>query len=167
MRRSAPDPAAAVEALARHGVAFIVVGNVAGVLHGAPVTTFDIDVVHRRDEDNVRRLMEALTELRAGYRDLTDRHLPPKADLLSAAGHNLFRTSAGDLDALGTVGNGLSYEDLLPRSDTFSVRGFEVRCVSLELLIELKEQAGRPKDLAVLPVLRRTLAVRRGGGLDP
>src|SRR3954469_15459828 len=105
MGRVSPDPVGALEGLSRHGVAFVVVGNVAGVLHGSPVTTFDIDIVHRRDADNIQRLMTALPELKAGYRDLTDRHLPPKPDLLGAAGHNLFRTSAGDLDALGTVGN--------------------------------------------------------------
>ena len=110
--------------------------------------------------------MSALTELRAGYRDLTDRHLPPTPDVLGAVGHNLFRTSAGDLDALGTVGSGLSFDDLLARSVTFEVRGFQVRCISLELLIELKEQAGRPKDLAVLPVLRRTLALLLDGSHD-
>lgn len=166
MRRVPPDPVAALRVLSRHGVEFIVVGNVAGVLHGAPVTTFDIDIVHRRDDANVRRLMAALAELRAGYRDLTDRHLPPKPDLLMTAGHNLFRTAAGDLDALGSVGPALSFDDLLPRSVTFHLTdGFEVRCVSLEQLIELKESAGRPKDLAVLPVLRRTLQMRRDGGL--
>jgi hypothetical protein len=36
--------------------------------------------------------------------------------------------------------------------------GLTVRVVDLPTLIELKEKAGRPKDLAVLPVLRATLA---------
>jgi hypothetical protein len=36
--------------------------------------------------------------------------------------------------------------------------GLVVHVIDLPTLIELKEQAGRPKDLAVLPVLRATLA---------
>jgi hypothetical protein len=35
--------------------------------------------------------------------------------------------------------------------------GRTVRVLSLPALIEAKERAGRPKDLAVLPVLRATL----------
>src|SRR6478609_7088814 len=100
MRRDPPDPAVALRTLCQHGVAFVVVGNVAGVLHGAPLTTFDVDIVHQRSDENIARLMAALSELKAGYRDLTTRHLPPNPALLRAAGHNLFRTRAGDLDAL-------------------------------------------------------------------
>jgi len=33
-----------------HRVEFIVVGWVSAVLHGAPVTTFDLDVVHARSQ---------------------------------------------------------------------------------------------------------------------
>lgn len=35
--------------LAGHGVDFIVVGGVAAVLGGAPISTFDLDIVHARD----------------------------------------------------------------------------------------------------------------------
>jgi hypothetical protein len=35
--------------------------------------------------------------------------------------------------------------------------GLTVRVLSLPALIEAKERLGRPKDLAVLPVLRATL----------
>jgi len=37
-----------------HQVDFIVVGGVAAVLQGAPVSTFDVDVVHSREEGNTR-----------------------------------------------------------------------------------------------------------------
>jgi len=39
----------------------IVVGGVAAVLQGAPIATFDLDLVHRRSEENVARLQDALT----------------------------------------------------------------------------------------------------------
>lgn len=39
---------AALRLLSERHIEYIVVGMVAGVLHGAPVTTFDLDVVHRR-----------------------------------------------------------------------------------------------------------------------
>ena len=39
--------------------------------------------------------------------------------------------------------------------------GLKIRILDLETLIEVKTGAGRPKDMAVLPILRQTLAERR------
>lgn len=149
----------------RHDVEFIVVGMMAGVLHGALVSTLDLDVVHRRTEDNIARLLLALTEMGAGYRDLTGRHLPPSPTLLAATpGHNLFSTRLGAVDALATIGTALGYEELLPRSVEVEVGGLRVRVLRLEELIALKQAAGRPKDLAALPALRQTLEESRRKG---
>jgi len=57
-----------LKVLTRHRVDFIIVGGVSAVLHGAPVTTFDLDVVHSRDQKNLARLLAALQELEAVYR---------------------------------------------------------------------------------------------------
>jgi hypothetical protein len=38
-------------------VDYIVVGGMAGVLHGAPVVTADLDIVHSRAAPNVARLL--------------------------------------------------------------------------------------------------------------
>jgi hypothetical protein len=54
--------------LAANEVEFIVVGMTAGVLQGAPVTTIDLDVVHRRNPHNVARLLRVLSSLDAVYR---------------------------------------------------------------------------------------------------
>jgi hypothetical protein len=76
-----------------------------------------------------------------------------------SAGHQLLTTKHGDLDCLGTIGEAQSYEDLLARAPELEVRpGLVLRVIDLPTLIELKEKAGRPKDIAVLPVLRATLA---------
>jgi len=44
------------------GVDFIIVGGVSAVLQGAPVTTFDLDLVHSREAENITRLLSALTQ---------------------------------------------------------------------------------------------------------
>jgi hypothetical protein len=41
--------------LAAHDVELIVVGMLSGVLQGTPLTTADIDIVHRRSKENVER----------------------------------------------------------------------------------------------------------------
>ena len=50
-----------------------------------------------------------------------------------------------------------------PPSDDAALRKI-IRVLGLSALIDAKQRAGRPKDLAVLPVLRATLdeAKRRG-----
>jgi hypothetical protein len=143
--------------LAENDVEFVVVGMAAGILQGAPGTTLDLDVVHRRSPENVERLLRVLTELDATYRH-DPRGLRPAESHLASAGHQLLRTRLGDLDCLGTIDQDRRYEDLLPISVEMTIAvGRTVRVLSLPALIEAKERAGRPKDLAALPLLRATL----------
>ncbi len=143
--------------LAGSDVEFIVVGLMAGVLRGAPVMTADLDLVHRRTAENVSRLLQVLAGLDAFYRH-DPRRLRPEASHLMSPGHQLLVTTHGDVDCLGAIGGGRGYEELVDRAPQLDLGdGLAVRVLDLETLIELKEQAGRPKDIAVLPVLRATL----------
>jgi hypothetical protein len=63
------DLTALIENLTSAGVEFIVVGGAAAVLHGAPTSTIDLDIVHRQTPDNVNRLLGVLTRLDTIYRD--------------------------------------------------------------------------------------------------
>jgi len=73
-------------------------------------------------------------------------------------GHQLLTTTHGDLGCLGEIGEGIGYEELLGRTVEMKLSGGRaVRVLSLPALIEAKERAGRPKDLAALPVLRAAL----------
>ncbi len=149
--------------LASQDVEFVVVEMTAGVLQGAPVTTVDLDIVHRRDPEDVARLLRVLAEIDAVYRH-DPRRLRPQESHLVSPGHQLVSTSHGDLDCLGTIDDGKSYEDLLERAVEMRLAdGHVVRVLSLPALIASKERAGRPKDLAALPVLRATLdEIERG-----
>ena len=147
----------ALEILAKHRVDLVVVGGVAAVLNGAPIATFDLDVVHVRSQENLDRLAAALKDLEARYRDVSGRDLWPETAALAGDGHHLLLTRCGPMDVLGQIGNGRRYEDLLPDAVTISVGGAMVRVLGLSALIRTKEEAGRDKDLAVLGILRQTL----------
>ena len=54
--------------LAENEVEFVVVGMAAGILQGAPLATVDLDIVHRRSQANVERLLGVLAQLDATYR---------------------------------------------------------------------------------------------------
>ncbi|MCL4810597.1 MAG: hypothetical protein KJ062_22785, partial [Thermoanaerobaculia bacterium] len=141
----------ALAVLAEHEVELIVVGGISAILQGAPVVTLDLDVVHRRTPENVRRLLAALRSIDARYRH-DPRGLVPEESHLLGPGHNLLQTTCGPLDALGAIDAGLAYEDLLPDSEEVRVGpGLSTRVLALRRLVELKTTAGRPKDLAALP----------------
>jgi predicted nucleotidyltransferase len=161
-------PAAAdriLRELAAAGVDFVVIGGVAAVLHGAPVVTLDLDIVHSRAAANLERLLPVLRRLNARYRHRPD--FVPELSYLESPGHQLLITDAGPLDLLGTVAGGAGYDELRPRSIEVDLGdGCRILVLSLEGVIELKTAANRDKDRAVLPELRRTLEERRRRGLD-
>jgi predicted nucleotidyltransferase len=152
---------AILKTLRRHGVDFVVVGGVCAVLHGAPLATFDLDLVHSREPHNLARLMAALEELDAHYRTPGRRDKKPGLSHLASPGHQLLMTCFGPLDLLGTIGEGHDYSQLL--DDTVELEiggGFKVRVLSLERLIRTKEETGQEKDRGILPMLRRVLEER-------
>ena len=139
--------------LADAGVEFIVVGGAAAVLHGAPITTEDLDIVHRRSPENVSRLKALLDELDARVRELANRRLPPQESALLGDGHVLLSTRLGPLDCLGTLIDGRGFDELVSHSDSIKDEGVEFLVVDLPTLIELKTKTGRAKDRLMLPVL--------------
>jgi predicted nucleotidyltransferase len=156
--------ASRLQALREGGVDFILVGGLAAVLRGAPINTFDVDIVHSRIPANIDRLLRVLESLDAVSRIQPERQLKPVASHLSGPGHINLMTRYGPLDVLGTIGQNLSYEDLLPHSREMDIGATQVRVLDLETLIAIKESIGGEKDRAVLPILRRTLEEERKAG---
>jgi predicted nucleotidyltransferase len=154
--------AATLRALHDGGVEFILVGGLAAAVNGAPVNTFDIDVVHSRDAANIARLLPVLDALDAVFRMQPERRLKPNASHLASAGHLNLITRYGPLDLLGTIGRDLGYQELIPHSiELYVADGLRIRVLDLETLIAIKEQLGGEKDRAALPILRRTLEEKR------
>jgi len=145
--------------LRRREVQCIVVGGMAAVLNGAPVQTYDIDLVYSRDPANIDHLAKFLAEADAIFRIQLERQLRPNESHLAAGGHLNLLTRYGPVDLLGTIGRGLNFVDLLPHAIEMDVgQGLSIPVLDLETIIAVKEQLGSEKDLAALPLLRRTLA---------
>ena len=118
---------AILQTLVAHRVDFLVVGGICAVLHGAPIATFDLDLVHSRHPDNIQRLMATLETLEAHYR--TRKDLKPDVSHLSSPGHELLLTCFGPLDIRGEMGKGRGYDELLRDSVEMDV-GLKPRLVS-------------------------------------
>lgn len=149
------------EILDRHGVEFIVVGGQAEVLLGSPRVTFDVDLCYRRTRENLRRLAEALGELRPKLRGAPE-DLPFRIDPESLAlGCNFaFATPFGDLVLLGYLEPLGGFEAIAERAETVRLEAREVRIIALDDLIAIKEFLGRPKDRQALYQLRAIRELR-------
>ena len=155
------DILAILRVLAAHDVEFIVVGGVSAALNGAPIATYDLDVVHSRTPANIERLLAALEQLDAHSRMHPGRIVRPESSHLASEGHVLLMTKSGALDLLGAIGKGRGYEQLRPHAALKEVAsGLLVHVLDLAKLIEIKQETGRDKDNAALPILKATLEER-------
>lgn len=145
--------------LADANVDFIVVGGVAAVLQGAPIHTSDLDILYSLEPANQKRLLTALQELGAVFRD-DPRRIPPNLSHLASRGHKLLATTAGQLDCLATIEDDTSYDDILEHVDWMQIDESRIRVISLPRLIQVKEKLTRPKDQLALLQLRATLEER-------
>ena len=151
-----PDFRAALRALSDGGVEYILVGGLAAVLNGAPVHTYDVDIVPAPDEENLLKLLHVLEKVGVVFRIAS--RLKPDMTHLRSAGYNNLLTTNGGLDVLGTIGRGWSYEHLRPHTTEMDLGdGMRIHVLDLATIIALKEEVGSDKELAALPVLRRTL----------
>lgn len=150
------DPVRQLEALARHQVAFVVIGGLAGTMHGSSAITNDADICPEREPNNLARLADALTELNARIRtDAVPDGLPFDRSWQFLAGVELLNTvtDAGPLDiSYAPAGTG-GYQDLIIRAVPVTVGGYDVQIASLDDIIHSKRTANRPKDHATLYIL--------------
>ena len=134
--------------LVRRQVRFIVIGGVAGALHGSATLTSDLDIVYDRDRGNIRRLAAALAELEARRRDLPA-GLPAEIDerALLNGSNFLLITKFGELDCLGeTPAERLTYATLAVDAVRFDIGDLTVAVTSLDDLIRMKRATGRARD---------------------
>jgi hypothetical protein len=150
------DPARLLATLAAHGVDFVLVGGLAGALHGSPAATNDADICPARTSDNLDRLAAALTELDARIRTETEPEglgFDRSPEFLENVELLNTTTVHGDLDIAFVPTGTDGFDDLMRGAVEFDIDGAIVRVASLDDVIHSKRTAARPKDLATLPVL--------------
>jgi hypothetical protein len=142
---------AVLAALKKVRLEAIVVGSVAGILQGAPVTTQDIDLLVRDTPSNRKKTNALGARLGARPRTVTGLSSVLRIDLPAATVDLLFDRLPGRL----------TFQALRARSLTIALGEQRALVARLEDVIASQEAAGRPKDLAQLPALRETLSVRK------
>jgi hypothetical protein len=157
------DPVAVLQVLVERDVDFVVIGGIAARLRGAPLLTQDVDITPATDRPNLERLASALEELEARLRTAPQPDgvpFPFDPALLEIAKVWTLATRFGDLDLVVSPAGTNGYTDVVRDADELRVATdpeLIVKVASLVDVIRSKEAAGREKDRATLPMLRRTL----------
>jgi hypothetical protein len=154
-----------LEALETHGVRYVLIGGVAAIAQGYPLTTHDVDVTPDRDSQNLERLADALRDLGVRLRVASGETVdfPVDAGFLGQGASWTLETADGlafDLvfEPAGTSG----YPDLAQDAAILDLgEGLLVAVASVRDLIRMKQAAGRPKDIAQIPALEATLEQQR------
>lgn len=149
-----------LEELVQGGVEFLLIGGIAVGYHGHVRATKDVDVVPAPDPDNLQKLARTLERLDAkveGADELGSDELPDPLDpeALALGGNWVLQTRFGRLDIMQWIGDNALWEKLSPAAIDDEIGGLPVRMVSYGDLVALKEEAGRPEDLADLEHLRQ------------
>ena len=159
MTTFAPEKLLAV--LEHHAVECVVIGGLAGSLHGSNQMTYDVDITPATTIENLARLAEALKELGARIRtEGTPEGLPFDRSAAFLANVTMLNLTCdcGDLDIAFTPAGTSGYTDLLASAVVVKIGDVTATVASLADIIRSKEAADRPKDRLALPVLRALLA---------
>ena len=142
-------------------IEFVLVGGLAAVIQGAPVTTFDLDIVHRQTDKNIKKLTKFLKSVRAIQRRPDKKILEPNEKDLRGTGHLLLATCFGPLDILGSIEKGLGFDELLPSAIEIEFQGYPTYILNLETMVALKRGSKIPKEQYQLQIYEETLRLKR------
>lgn len=137
-----------------HEVRYLVIGDIAAVLHGVPRATFDLDILIEATPENAQRLLEARHEAGLGTASLTT------VERLLANAITIFNDWVRIHVQTSTLG--LVFPDAWERRETMDFRGQKFFVVSRGDLIASKRAAGRPEELNDI----RCLETEEAGGSE-
>ena len=165
---SAPlDAEGLIVALNEAGVEYVAIGGFAAVLHGSPLPTQDVDICPSSEAANLGRLASLLLLAMARWQSSgTPFATTAEAESrLRSANVTSLDTSFGRLDIVIKPSGTRGYADLKRDRVLYEIGGVPVPTASLRAIIRSKQSAGRQRDLAGLPTLRKLLERLESG--DP
>jgi hypothetical protein len=143
------------------GVRFVQIGGLAGILHGSPRMTNDVDICYDRDPENLKRLAGVLASWDAFPRD-SNRDLPwcMDAQTLRMASILTLQTSRGLIDVFAEVPGVGDYAACDAQAETIGFGGRNIRVLGLRGLIAAKRVADRIMDRADILTYQKILELR-------
>ncbi len=142
------DPMPLLRSLDDHGSPVVIIGQVAGILHGSAELTGDLDLLWSGEVPETSRMAAAFAALDAtltdddgAVLDVTDASFAlPKVQFHTA-------TVAGDCCTPALPWGDLDVRGFLDRAESAIVDGVRLHYLALDDLITMRQAVGRPKDL--------------------
>lgn len=147
--------------LDRAGVRFVLIGGLAGIVHGSPRMTNDVDICFERAPDNLERLAALLASWDAYPIDV-----PPglpwcmDAQTLKMTTILTLKTTRGFIDVFAEVPGVGDYEACNAQAVTAELGGRSIRVLGLRGLIAAKRVADRTLDRADIITYEKILQLR-------
>jgi hypothetical protein len=143
-----PDLRALLKRLIQNNIDFVLVGGFACVVHGSSLVTEDIDICIAINEEQIKKLRNALKDLSPKHR--MNPNFKPSflshPQKLEGVNNIYLETDFGVLDILSEVRPVGDFEAIKSRAITISLFDQECHVISLDDLIKVKESMTRPKD---------------------
>ena len=130
----------------------VLVGGFAAAVQGVPVTTQVIELFIQDTPENERNLEQLASALGPQLR--ASRAFEPRSRTIRIEGLPV------DVDFVFELSSLAKSESVKSRSSVVDIEGVSVRVSHLRDIIDAKRAAGRPKDLATVPMLEEFLRVQ-------
>jgi predicted nucleotidyltransferase len=145
---------ALLQRLHASGVEFVIIGGVAAITHGSPMTTEDLDVCAPLTQENAQSIIEAFGDAHPRWRMRADLPIITPDDHHLVGIKNLYlATDFGQLDILGELPDVCTYAELAARAVDVNFGELPCRLIDIDTLIAAKRAAGRPHDLRTIAFL--------------
>ncbi len=150
------DPVPLLRAFHEHGAEVVVMGQVAGIMHGSRELTGDLDLLWTGEAEQAGALATAFASAAADLSD--DDGVPLECEAATfGLPKVLFRSAgaSGDCCTPALPWGDLPVADFLDRCRVVVGDGFEIRYLDRPDLIRMRRAAGRVKDLRRADELER------------
>jgi hypothetical protein len=153
------DPLPVLQALDARRAPAVVMGQVAGILHGSTELTGDLDLLWSGLPGDAPGMAAAFSDLDAELSDDDGRVVDVSRAFFLAKVQFRTASAAGDCCTPRLPWNGLDVAAFIERADGTEIDGVVVRYLSLQDLIAMRRATARPKDLRRAVELERLTGV--------
>ncbi len=150
------DPMPLLGALSRRGADVVIMGQVAGIMHGSGELTGDLDLLWSGSHDRASAMAAAFADVGAALWDDDDRPVtcePASVELPKV----VFRSdhASGDCCTPSLPWRGLDVAGMIDRAEQTTIDGVQLRFLTVDDLVAMRSIVGRPKDVRRVDELRR------------
>jgi len=150
------DPMSLLEALDRHRATTVIMGQVAGIMHGSTELTGDLDLLWSGSSGERAAMAAGFAEMGAQLCDNDDQPVATVPDSFTLSKLTFRSASAsGDLCTPNLPWGDLDVAGMIDRADVATLDGVTLRYLTVADLVAMRSTLSRPKDIRRVEELRR------------